>query len=399
MTSLVVFVLIAGGVAAIAALLVAILTGMNRKSNKSDSGAKGSRTPHIEVKKAVLLRIEHSNGKDEYKVEDKPASKEPPAELYNFKLLTRLQLDESELRRISKMAESCPRPPALMSEVMSQLTIGSYDVRKFSNLAHRDTILASQILRTVNSAFFGMKNEVSSVQRAVVLLGFNNVKDIALKLALDKVFIMGNSGIREAYSKFWLASFAASSICSQAARALDIEKGSELSTGALLSYLGNFAFMANYQDHCEEYVSTGSLLKQVELEQEVSGANSAIIGSLLADAWTLPATVKSCIESSLVPLTAPASECDEGLRTQAGLCYACARAGDYFAFNSLKSFDAFDFSQLDGPEYYYIHSYFQDGELKNFPSLFLNKQFTRDLDKSILATAEMLSVAAVSSNQ
>ncbi len=373
MTTTIVFILIAGGLIAAAAFFIAVITGVRRNPKSSPPSKKGFRTPHIEVKKSAPIKIEIEEDNSLKNIPEVQEAIEPPDRLEEFNLLTRDQLSANEYHRIVKMAESCPRPPTLLHDVMNQLSIGSYDVRKFSELAHRDAILASQLLRTVNSAFFGMKNEVTSVQRAVVLLGFNNVKDIALKLALDKVFSSGIAGIKEAYSKFWIASFAASSVCGLAARALDLEKGSELSTGALLSYLGNFAFIANYQDYSAQYVEQDSLLNRVEFEQETAGANSAIIGSILAEAWTLPITVKSCIEASLIPISIPADECSEEIRTQAGICYACARIGDYFAFNSLRSFENFDFNMLNGPEHFYIKSYVNEGELKGFSGLFSNK--------------------------
>ena len=388
----------------IAVIAVSFGAGTRRTNGDAARTAKpksSPKSPHVSVhrpKESPVPAAAPAPGESEadaagFEEEESVEEGEIPEELASLRVLLPGSLGESEVARVKRMAEKCPRPPTLLGDVMGQLSLGSYDVRKFSDFAHRDAILASQILRTVNSAFFGMKNEVTSVQRAVVLLGFNNVKDIALKLALDKVFVAGNPALKEAYSKFWLASFASSSVCAIAARVLDMPKGSELSTSALLSYLGNFAFIANHPDDCGEYLSQDGLIGRVKFEQEKCGANSALIGGVLASAWSLPPSVNANIEHSLVPLAVSAAQCPPEMRESLALCYVSSRVGDHFAFGGIGSFEEFDFESLDGPEHFHIKSYMRTGALKRFAGIFKDRQLVRELDKTILATIETLATA------
>ena len=55
------------------------------------------------------------------------------------------------------------------------------------NVAH-DPALATRILKVVNSAFYGLPGQIGSVERAIVLLGLNAIKNIAVAASLGQLF-------------------------------------------------------------------------------------------------------------------------------------------------------------------------------------------------------------------
>lgn len=57
-----------------------------------------------------------------------------------------------------------------------------------------DPALGARILKVVNSAFYGLPGQVGSMERAVVLLGLNAVKNIAVAASLNKLFKGGQIG-------------------------------------------------------------------------------------------------------------------------------------------------------------------------------------------------------------
>ena len=56
------------------------------------------------------------------------------------------------------------------------------------NVISNDPALCSRILKVVNSAFYGLPRQIGSMNRAIVLLGLNAVKNIAIAASLTKLF-------------------------------------------------------------------------------------------------------------------------------------------------------------------------------------------------------------------
>src|SRR5205807_4666228 len=54
-------------------------------------------------------------------------------------------------------------------------------------VAH-DPALVTRILKVVNSAFYGLPGQIGSIERAIVLLGLNAVKNIAVAASLGQLF-------------------------------------------------------------------------------------------------------------------------------------------------------------------------------------------------------------------
>lgn len=75
---------------------------------------------------------------------------------------------------------SFPPLPATVSEVSRLIASRDTDLASLTTVVKRDPSVSVQVLRRVNSAYFGVKREVTSVDQAVRLLGFTNVASIAL---------------------------------------------------------------------------------------------------------------------------------------------------------------------------------------------------------------------------
>ncbi len=76
-----------------------------------------------------------------------------------------------------------PLPPTAM-RVVELANSPSSTARELLDVIRLDPILTTKILRLVNSSFFSLPQKVSSLKRALLLLGFNTVKNIALSSAM-----------------------------------------------------------------------------------------------------------------------------------------------------------------------------------------------------------------------
>src|SRR3954467_15642933 len=81
---------------------------------------------------------------------------------------------------------------ATLPEVTARIVSTVEDPKSTAAALHKivahDPALATRILKVVNSAFYGLPGQIGSVERAIVLLGLNAVKNIAVAASLGQLF-------------------------------------------------------------------------------------------------------------------------------------------------------------------------------------------------------------------
>src|SRR3954471_23886549 len=81
---------------------------------------------------------------------------------------------------------------ATLPEVTSQIIKTVEDPRSSAAQLHKiiahDPALVTRILKVVNSSFYGLPGQIGSIERAIVLLGLNGVKNIAVAASLGQLF-------------------------------------------------------------------------------------------------------------------------------------------------------------------------------------------------------------------
>lgn len=89
----------------------------------------------------------------------------------------------------------CPRLPslpAIAAEVIEQCRCDDTDGRQIAATISNDPALSAKILRTVNSSYYGLSQPVSTITHALVILGLNSVKTLALGFSLVSHFKSGS---------------------------------------------------------------------------------------------------------------------------------------------------------------------------------------------------------------
>src|SRR3954453_11630327 len=81
---------------------------------------------------------------------------------------------------------------ATLPEVTAKIVQTVEDPKSTAAALHKivahDPALATRILKVVNSAFYGLPGQIGSVERAIVLLGLNAIKNIAVASSLGQLF-------------------------------------------------------------------------------------------------------------------------------------------------------------------------------------------------------------------
>lgn len=214
--------------------------------------------------------------------------------------------------------------PALSAISAKALELSMRETTAAGDLAEvvkQDPLLSAEILRLANSPYYGLRRRVASVDRAVVVLGFNRVRAAVLTVSVLRMWPRGEANRRSllpvefAETRLWQHSLA-SAIASEALAA------------ELAAYTPENAFVAGlFHDVGKMLLDLflSPLMARVLLERRragcrmheaelaVCGLGHERIGEWLADFWGLPAFIRRVIELHHLPELAGAAEHAAGL--------------------------------------------------------------------------------------
>jgi HD-like signal output (HDOD) protein len=154
-----------------------------------------------------------------------------------------------------------------------------------------DPALGARILKVVNSAFYGLPGQIASINRAIVLLGLNAVKNIAIAASLAKLFRGGQICPGFDPKDLWIHSVAVATATKQ----LGDRSGLGLPDEAFLAGLiHDVGIMVEIQARRAKFVEVFDQFQANEkmslrqAEQNVLGANHEHFGAALCKAWKFP---------------------------------------------------------------------------------------------------------------
>ncbi|ATX80039.1 HD-like signal output (HDOD) domain, no enzymatic activity [Mariprofundus aestuarium] len=215
--------------------------------------------------------------------------------------MTTTNSGEDLKRRLTIMVDSMPAFPESVCRIIEITTDINCSPKDLVKVIERDPVMTMKILKMVNSAFFALSRNVSSVQHALVYLGLNTVKNLAVSVAT--IDALPRQSIPELkMSDFLTHSLATASVAQWLAKnKLHIRDASDHFVAGLLHDFGKAVFIqfepATYGKLIREAKEKGLPLKLVEMEH--LGISSAEVGAMLAESWKLPEQLVNCIRTQL----------------------------------------------------------------------------------------------------
>ena len=188
--------------------------------------------------------------------------------------------------------KNLPTLPVIAEEILSLVGDDLISVNKLENVVKNDPVISAKILSVANSVFFGLKVRSKTLDGAIMRIGFNNVKNIALGISLMTVLEDGKGARTFDYKRIYNHSvsvgFSAGLLC----RDLKLDFSEEILINGMVHDLGylilNKYFPEIYQKLLNSFEKEKSLL---ETEKTVLDFTHADIGTWLAEKWNLPNTI------------------------------------------------------------------------------------------------------------
>lgn len=205
--------------------------------------------------------------------------------------LTREQAVASAIREISHIA-TLPEITLKIIELVESPSSTAQDLHK---VIANDPALCSRILKVVNSAFYGLPGQIGSINRAIVLLGMNAVKNIAIAASLAKLFRGGSITPDFSAKDLWTHSIATATGCKLIADTMKLGLSDEAFLAGLIHDLGVIVEI-QYDRH--KLIEVLNRVKpdtdgnptsdMLVAEAEVFGANHQEFGQGLCEKWKFP---------------------------------------------------------------------------------------------------------------
>lgn len=190
-----------------------------------------------------------------------------------------------------------PPFPESVHQVMVMSSDMNCSPKDIVKVIEHDPVLTMKTLKMVNSAFFALTRQVASVQHALVYLGMNTIKNLAISLAT--VNTLPRKSIPElSMSAFLTHSLATAAVAQRLARDnLHISNASNHFVAGLLHDFGKTVLVqfepVMYAKILQKAHQSGRFLAHVEIEH--MGVSSAEVGGMLAESWKLPEALVDCI--------------------------------------------------------------------------------------------------------
>jgi HD-like signal output (HDOD) protein len=156
-----------------------------------------------------------------------------------------------------------------------------------------DPALGARILKVVNSAFYGLPGQIGSINRAIVLLGLNAVKNIAIAASLAKLFRGGKICPHFDARDLWNQSIASAAGTRLLAERIGLGLPDEAFLAGLIHDLG---IMVEVQARRQQFVEAvggvldGTYATLRQAEHAIIGADHEAFGAELCRTWKFPAS-------------------------------------------------------------------------------------------------------------
>ncbi|MGY6277437.1 HDOD domain-containing protein [Methylomonas sp. MgM2] len=203
---------------------------------------------------------------------------------------------------IEQLVAFVDKMPAFRSSVQRLLQLASdlnADNREIVHVIESDPLMTVKVLKVTNSPFYGLAEKISSVQRAVVHLGINSIKNMALSVAAIGMLPPQNRAGFDSRD-FLLHSLTCASLCKLLGERLQVPpaQGSDYFVAGLLHDFGKIVFAEFVPDVYKDVLKTASeqsiALNQVE--SDILGIDHSQTGKLLAEHWGLADSLIAAID-------------------------------------------------------------------------------------------------------
>jgi diguanylate cyclase (GGDEF)-like protein len=196
-----------------------------------------------------------------------------------------------DLKSLSNKIGKLPTLPGVAIKILQAMQRESPNIAEIAQAISADAPLSAKVLKAVNSPFYGLSNKIMSVHQAMMFLGLNAVKNLALSFSLLSGFAPKRKGAFD-YVQFSKDALVGAVAARTLTETVNRRQGENAFFLGLLQDIGMLilaeAMPEKYAEVLGEAARGASRLH--EIESSLLGMNHMEVGQYVTDAWGLPAS-------------------------------------------------------------------------------------------------------------
>lgn len=194
--------------------------------------------------------------------------------------------------------DDLPPLPLVLNRVLQVLNDSKSSSSQIATLVEKDSVLSGSVLRCVNSAYYGLQSTVTSIRRAVALLGFSTVRNLALAFSMRRMLTRSRMPPARLYSRYSQHSLSCAMLCHYLAGSVEVENTDAAFAAGLFHDIGKLLILTTFPDLLsqivERYEASDSTYEQTEAA--VLQVTHSELSKLVLQKWQLPECIQQAVE-------------------------------------------------------------------------------------------------------
>jgi len=207
-----------------------------------------------------------------------------------------IQSKKEKNKNLLLNVHNLPAIPIVILEVSKLLDDPMASATELGRVINRDQGLVTKVLTVANSPLYGLPRRVSTIEFAIVILGFEHIRNILIAISMIEAF-RGKNNKNWDRKSYWVHSLITATASKRIADDLGYQKSGEAFTAGLLHDLGISViqryFTKDYNKICE--MVQEELVSYEQAEEFILGLTHMEVGKLLAEKWNLPPSLSDCL--------------------------------------------------------------------------------------------------------
>lgn len=224
--------------------------------------------------------------------------------------------------------KNLPASSSIIGEVLNTIYDDTSGARDLTRIIERDPILAAEILKVSNSSFYSTSMKIDSIERAIVIVGFDAIKEIATTVSTANLFTKPRRRTSVDNSGLWLHSIGTAKAAQLISKKLRYSNSGATYTIGLLHDIGRILlailFPRKYQQIL--YLTSQKKCRIILAERHILKTDHCVIGGILCDYWGLPENITDAICHHHEPTLAKKNNQGHSRLVNLG-DYLCRKAG------------------------------------------------------------------------
>lgn len=194
---------------------------------------------------------------------------------------------EAKLVKIQKVVDKMPTLSTTVSKVLEICSRQDTSPNDLNKVISLDPVLTGQVLKLINSAYYSLVNKVTSLTRAIIMLGLNTVKNLALSTSIIRCIEQAKKTKALPIKQFWAHSIGVGVMAKMLAaeQGVDIGQREEYFVAGLLHDLGKIPFGDEYIKVIQS--AQQQMIPLIDVERDQMGIDHEEVGALIARKWKL----------------------------------------------------------------------------------------------------------------